>query len=154
MAIDVGTIEEAVITTIKADPTMSAYLKTCESYQGQLEADLQVLPRLFPAAFVMFERSEYRPMTNEEESADFTFSMLLASQTYQGNIAARTGTPGMVGVYTMLRDLRKLLVGQTFGLPDFPPFLLVSEEALLNTKALSVYAAEYKSSGHVIPLGA
>lgn len=154
MAIDVGIIEQRIIATIKADPTMSAYLKTCESYQGQLEEDLQILPRLFPAAFVMFEHGDYRPMSNEEEEADFTFTLLLASQTYQGNVAARQGAPGMVGVYTMLRDLRILLVGQTFGLPDFPPFLLIEEEAILNTKALSVFGATYKTSGHVIPLGA
>lgn len=153
MAIDIGTIEDSIITAIKADPTMSGYLKTCESYQGQLEEDLKLLPRLFPAAFVMFQSSDYRPLSNEEQEADFLFSILVVSQTYRGNVAARTGAPGLVGVYTMLKDLRILLVGKTFGLPDFPPLLAIREEALLNTTALTVYDAQYKTSGHVIPQG-
>jgi phage gp37-like protein len=152
MAVTIDLIEDAIIQTLQQDPTMGAYLKTVESYQGQLEDELLV-PHLYPAAFVFFLRGDYRPLSNVEQEADFTFSIILVSQTLRGNGAARRGPPGEPGTYRMLADLRRLMVGQTFGWPDFPNMLLAKEEAIKNTKALSIYDAQYVTRYNVIPLG-
>src|SRR5262249_41237577 len=130
--VNIFDIEDAILAVLRADPTMSAYLHTIESYQGQLDEEL-TLPHLFPAAFVMFVGGEYRPLTNVEQEGDLVSSVLLCDATLRGNQAARRGDSGYPGTYRMLLDLRKVLVGQTFGWTDFPPLLLRAEAAVKNT---------------------
>src|SRR5712691_176171 len=111
MAVTISDIEDGLLTAIRADETLSGYLKTLESYAGHLESDVGHWAWKFPALFVMFSGAVYKPLTQFEEEADFTFSLLCVAQSLRGNITARRGADSAVGTYTMLGDLRRLLVG-------------------------------------------
>jgi phage gp37-like protein len=153
MAVTVADIEDGLLAAIGADTALHGYLRTLESYGGHLESDLAHIPWHFPAVFVLFAGATYKPLTQFEEEADFTFSLLCVAQTLRGNKPARRGDGAAVGTYTILNDLRKLLVGNTLGLSDVLPMWLHQETAVLNSKAMSVYDAKYIMHGAIILQG-
>lgn len=161
MAVNIDDIESGILVWLRTDPqakvtpAMHTYLKTIDSYQGQFEEDqLPRVPDLLPAAYVIFREAPYRPLSNLDQEADFIFSIFLVSQTFKGNEEARFGIPGvLVGVYQMIEDLRKLLVGATFGLPNFTPMLFQHVGLFKNTQALSIYDVQVVTQYHVIPQG-
>jgi len=153
VAVDIRDIEDGLLAAIGADPALKGYLKTLESYQGHLEQDVGHLAWKFPAVFVMFSGAVYKPLTQFEEEADFTFALLCVAQTLRGNATARRGDGSAIGTYTILGDLRKLLVGNTLDLADVLPLWLHQETAVLNTKAMSIYEARYIMHGAIILQG-
>ena len=104
MAVNIADIETGLLAAIQADETLSGYLRTLESYSGQLEHDLGHLPWRFPAVFVMFSGAQYKPLTQFEEEADFTFSLLCVAQTLRGNATARRGSESAVYHLYMHKD--------------------------------------------------
>lgn len=153
MAVTLSDIEDGLLTAIRADELLHGYLRTLETYQGHLEQDVGHQIWKYPAVFVFFDGAAYKPLTQFEEEADFTFSLLCVSQSLRGNITARRGTDSAVGTYTMLADLRRLLVGNTLDLDDVLPMWLHQEKAVLNTKAMSIYEAKYIMHGAIILQG-
>ena len=159
-AIEIETIEAKILEWLRTDPRqrvqppMHTYLQTIRSYAGDFEQEvLAGVPTLAPAAFTIFAGAEFRDLSNVEQEADFRFSIYLVSQTLKGNEGARRGYPGHIGAYRMLTDVRKLLVGEQFNIPSFPPMLMVSHAVIMNTMAISVYDAMFITKNHIIPQG-
>jgi hypothetical protein len=153
VAVTILDIEDGILTAIRRDETLQSYLRTLESYAGHLEQDLGHVPWKFPALFVMFSHANYKPLTQFEEEADYTFTLLCVAQSLRGNATARRGSEGAVGTYAMLADLRRLLVGNTLDLSDVLPMWLHQESAVLNSKAVSIYEAKYVMHGAIILQG-
>jgi phage gp37-like protein len=138
-------IEDALLATLQVSATLGSYCKTIESYAGQLEEDLDTMVIRTPACFVMLSSSSAQARTNRQQEKFVTFSLLLLDRNARGNRAARRGDLASIGVYTMLHDAQVLLVGNTLGLTEFHPLLLQQETAVLNTKSLALYDAQYRS---------
>lgn len=133
-------IEDEILSAIQ-DSDMGSYCKTIESYAGQLEDDITKMIILFPAVFVMFSGSEAKMLTGLEYEKTVDFTIFVAAKNLRGNVAARKND---YGAYQMLDDMETLLVGNQLGM-QIEPIAIVSEEAILNTKQLSVYAAGYRT---------
>ena len=133
MAYKIKEIEDAIIAQIKNKIT---YLKTARSYQGDFEKDLNQIVILFPAMLVMFTKREVSPQLYSE---DLTFSVIVADKSMRPD-EARTGE---TGTYQMLEDLQENLLMETLDL-NIEPIDFVREIALVNTKVISAYIADYK----------
>jgi phage gp37-like protein len=157
MAITLSDVEDGILAAIRGDEVLAAALKTIESFQGQnlqaIEDELAHTPHRFPGVFVVFVGADYKPLTQFEEEADFTFALLAVAQSLRGNQAARRGTSGSMGTYSILNELRRLLIGNTLNLTEVLPMWLHREDAVHNSKALSIYEARYIMHGAIILQG-
>jgi hypothetical protein len=157
MAVTIAQIEDGLLAAIQADETLSAGLRTIESFRGhsvqELQEELAHSPHRFPAVFVVYVGGTYKPLTQFEEEADFTFAVLPIAQSLRGNLSARRGTTLSLGTYDILTHLRRLLVGNTLDLEDVLPMWLHSEDPVINTKTISVYEARYIMHGAIILQG-
>ena len=154
MSINLVEVEDAVVAAIRADATLGTILKTVAPYEGQLEEELGRIPHLFPAVFVFIRDTAYRERTNREEDADLTITLIVASQSLRGQLAARRETDS--GVYAILKGLYRVLTPASLlvaSVPDFPLMTLSQEVAVLTTKAMCVYEAQYRVEGILVPLG-
>ena len=140
-------VEDAIIVALKAK---MSYLKTCETYGGQLEDALVRHPGPLPAVFVEYGNRQF----GEEDAEDqlfmtpWTFNIyVVTSNAYSENQARR----GTAGCYTMLGDVKTALAGKTAGLLDFLPFLPREEQVVLNEGGVVAYVLQMvgKSYYHV-----
>ena len=148
--VDVLDIEDGILDALRDDPTLLGWLKTIQSYGGELEEEIAHVPHLYPAAYVLYRHGRYAPITPHEEEAAFTFSILVVTLTLTGNQVARRGRSGVPGNYAILREIRRVLIGNMLGIPLLPPLQVVSEEAVINTRAMSIYDAQYVTRQNVI----
>jgi phage gp37-like protein len=142
-------IEDAMISAIKG-ATALQYLKSCESYAGQLDDDLGNVIRAFPAVWVTFGGSG-KPVRHGANLWKFpcTFAVMHGARNIRNEKAARQGTPGEVGTYQMLEHTRTLLLNQDLGLQiaELQPGPV---KVIYNTKTraggLSVLAQEWHTA--------
>jgi phage gp37-like protein len=153
--IDEGILHTALVETIRTYPPIKQYAKTIEAYQGQLEEDIGVISAQLPACYVMFSDTVGGAILNREQEIDVTFSILVASASLLDRNTARqgrsVGTSYTPGVYTILRDLRDLLIGNALGIEHIPPLWLVRQHSILITKTMTICQADYVSKGNIIP---
>lgn len=111
-----GEIEAAMIETIKGASAL-AYLKTVESYGGQLDDDIGEVVRAFPAVWITFAGAA-KPVRHGANLWKFpcTFAVMVGARNLRNEKAARAGSPGEVGTYQMLQDIRTLFLDQDLGL--------------------------------------
>lgn len=160
---DVATIEDLILALLHDDTVLSDWCKTIDGYDGDVQefvGELGQTAHRYPALFVFFLRADYQSGTQYEQFADFTFALVPVCATHKGNREARRGLPatdrlpGTAGTYQLMLRLRQLMIGQSFPgtwtTNHFPPFQLVSEVAVLNTRNVSAYECLYITRGHSI----
>jgi phage gp37-like protein len=108
---DFEQVEDNMITALKTGMT---YLRTCETYAGQLEGDLEHLIINAPAAFVVFNGSPIERVDNLNFKQDVSFSVLLVSEDPRGKAALRKDSA--TGCYRMIKDTLKFLANNKLGL--------------------------------------
>lgn len=145
MGYTLAQIEDGILATLNQVP-ISAYIRTIDSYHGELEGEIDSIILRFPAIFVAFEGADYeaRTTSGRVQSAEVSFFVLVCDRNLRGNKAARRGEAGSVGTYRMLEDVRGLLLGKRPAtLPNLAPFQLSRETDEANRKDLSIYSALY-----------
>jgi hypothetical protein len=102
---DFETIEDGMLGKLKAD---RAYLKKCETYSGQLEADIDIQAIVTPAAFVVYSGSPaFELVDGPTHNEQPVFSVFVAAKDLRGNTALRKGDNGC---YKMIKDVLASLV--------------------------------------------
>lgn len=144
-------IETAIINLVKAAP-LPYQLATVASYGGELDDDLAVVVRSFPAVWVTFSGSAKPERTGSRTwRVPCTFSVLCGVRSPRDEQATRhslkvAGQIREVGVYQMLLDVRNLLLNSDLGL-SIAPLTPGAVRTLYNTKlraeALAVFAQEW-----------
>ncbi len=110
-------IEEAIKKRI-AEAGLS-YLRSVESYGGQIDGGLAEAVRSFPAVWVSLrEEAVPRPVSTTREiwHVPATFQVMAGARCLHNEASALLGGLN-IGVYQMLADIRALLLQQDFGLP-------------------------------------
>jgi phage gp37-like protein len=137
-------IEDAIIETLKAS-TMNSYCKKIDSYQiegGDLEEQIRIFAGQLPCVLIIYSGTpEFIYSISGIQDAPMTFSILLCAQSLRGKGEARKG---IIGVYQMIDDLRKILTNNQVSL-DIDPLLPTKVDAEVNTKYFSAYSMEFKT---------
>jgi phage gp37-like protein len=152
----VGGIEDGIIaalTPLKAVGNEAGYLKTLDTYSGQLDGEqlrraLDDLTPMMPAMLVAYGdgKDVEDPATVPFQGAarlfrhDCTFTVICLSDNARSEKARRRGAVGGVGVYRMIEDARARLGGlkliaETDGSPP--------EQIVLNGEPLKYAGVEY-----------
>jgi phage gp37-like protein len=137
---DFETIEDAIIAELKAQV---AYLKTVETYAGQIDRELDGLPVRFPAAYVSFGGSGFSPgdvgASGHREAVDF--SVLVCARHLGGQDKARKETGG---AYDVVKDVLAALANKNLGL-DIEPIMPVRASLLFAGRETAVYEVEFST---------
>jgi phage gp37-like protein len=142
-------IENGIVATIKAATGM-LYLKTCDSYAGQIDEGLNEVVRSYPAVWVTFGGSAKPTKTGANTwKVPATFVVMVAARNVRNEKAARVGTVNEVGAYQILKDVRALLLNQDLGL-EIERLAPGAIKTLYNTKvgkdALAIYSQEWTTA--------
>lgn len=132
-------IEDAILAALAGQ--MGSYVKTIESYQGQLEADLGEFAWRLPASLVMLRATSTEKPAAHSYDLNLVFTIIVADRNLRGNIEGRRGS---TGAYQMLEDVRLALWDQDLGL-EINPLMLLKEEALINNRQVAVFGADYQT---------
>ena len=108
---DFEQIEDAILAALKAQ---MSYVRTCETYAGQLEAEIDKLVINFPAVFVSYTGSDLDCIDNASNFNEAVgFSILVAAKNLKGKTAARKDA---YGCYQMIREVLTVLTNKNLGL--------------------------------------
>lgn len=151
-------VEDAIIARISAaaaaTPGLGYKLPNVVSYGGELDEELDVVIRAFPAVWVTFAGCG-KPVKAKTDGSKWktpaTFVTMVGSRNVRGERSTRQGTTvaGVmkeVGAYQMLKDVSLLLSGNDLGLAvtRLQPGAI---KTLYNTKlrgsGLAVFAREW-----------
>ncbi len=140
-------IEDALIAVLAPlHSDQGGDVRKIAGYQGELDSEnLTQFVIQFPAILVAFAGSAYKMDAYPYMIEELTYTILIADRNMRGNEAARKGAPRTVGTYTLMRQVRQLLHGKRLDLSmaTSDPLTIVREVALVNTKTVSIYSAEY-----------
>jgi len=128
------------------------YLRTVATYAADFDDGLPTVVRQLPAVWLAFRGSAGEPRalgtTRKSWRCPVAWLVMCGARDLRQE-AARRGSAGSVGVYTMLGDTARLLVGQTFGLP-IDPLALGPVRVICNTRterqALAIYSQEWRTA--------
>lgn len=143
----IAAIETAIIARIKAAAGL-AYLREVDSYGGQFDDETFDVIRVLPAVWITFAGSA-RP--EQKGTGKFltpaTFAVMCCARSVRSERTTRHDGPGgEVGVYTILRDVRNLLIMQDLGL-EIDHLRPGAVRTLYNTRlragGLAVFAQEW-----------
>jgi len=132
-------IEDKIITELQTEIT---YVKTCETYAGQLAEDLSKLAINFPALYVVYDGSTIDWLDNLNYNEQVGFSVLICAKDARGNASLRKGDNGC---YEMVQDVLDALTGETFGL-DIEKLKPVSVALIFITKTVAVYGIKFQTN--------
>ena len=121
----IGEIEAALIARVAAvngmAPGQLGYrLATIGSYGGQYDESLSQAQPAFPAVWFALDSDEFARDQGNVHVWQPRWTVLCATRSLRNEQARRQGAAGEVGTYQLVQDLRRLLVGQTLGLPIDP----------------------------------
>lgn len=154
----IAVIEDAIIARIvaaaAATPGLGYKLPTVVSYGGELDGDLEVAVRSFPAVWVTFAGcAKPRPANSQKTKwiTPVTFVTMVGSRNVRGERATRQGTKvgGVikeVGAYQMLKDVSLMLAGSDLGLAISrlsPGPIRTLYNTKLRSSGLAVFAREW-----------
>ncbi len=154
----IAEIEDKILEALSGLKTPTGYAKTLESYQGTLEEALEAPDKilvLLPAILVVFAGSSYKEIPVRVFQQQIRFRILVASGTLRGDRERRRGskTPGQIGTYQMLTDVRQSLAGNTLD-NTAAPISVVREEPVFigktrgpktRSRFVSIYSALYQT---------
>lgn len=145
----ISEIEDAIIQTLKSASAL-AYLKSVDSYGGQLDDDLGKVIRSFPAVWIVYAGSgKPTKLGAEKWKVPATFAVMVGARNVRNEAATSKGSAVEVGTYQMLEHVRTLLLNNDFGLP-IERLQPGAVRTLYNTKisgqALSVFSQEWMTA--------
>ncbi|MDA8088451.1 MAG: DUF1834 family protein [Nitrospiraceae bacterium] len=133
-------IEDGIISALQAQVP---YLKTVETYAGQLDKEIAELPRSFPAAYVAYQGSKFEWVDGENWQEWPTFKVLIAARSLRIvsgiNEDVRKGTEG---AYQAVTDVLAALTNQTFGLAIYKLRPERTELVFVN-KTTAIYGIDF-----------
>lgn len=141
---DFEQIEDRIIETLRAE---LSYLRTVETYAGQLEEEIGKLPVLFPSAYVVYGGSTINRVDGPTHQETVEFSVLVAAKDMRGKEALRKGSPAPNGhgVYGMVKDVLKALTNEDFGL-DMEKLRPLRVSPVFIGKTVAIYGIDFQSS--------
>jgi phage gp37-like protein len=136
---DFEQIEDAIINGLKSGVS---YLRTVETYAGQLEGDIGKLTIRFPAALVAYGGSGFKRVDgpNHQESVDF--SVLVAAKDLRGSEEAKKKSQG---AYDLVKDVLAALTNRSFGL-DIERLRPVRVSLVYIGRGVAVYGMDFQTS--------
>lgn len=137
--------ETAILDALEPLKEPDGYLKVLQGYAGEFSEDaaLATFLRGFPGVLAEITEAVYvrQPGQYYSQLHDqmVTATLYVGARNWRSQDTARTGD---TGVYTILADIRRLLLGKTLGLEVYP-LELRREWRLAADRACVLYAAEY-----------
>jgi phage gp37-like protein len=136
-------VEDAIIGLLKAN---LSYLKTAETYAGQLEGELDSLPVRFPAAYVVYGGSSLERVDGPTHEETVAFRVLVAAKNLKGSEAVRKGgAPGEIGAYELIKGVVDTLTNAKFG-ANIERFRPVKTSLVRISKSIAVYGIDFETS--------
>ena len=133
-------VEDKIIAEIKAK---MGYVRTIETYAGQLEGEIAKIPAKFPAAFVVYGGSSLEWIDGPNHNDKPKFKVLVAAKDLRGQKSARKDDNK--GCYRMINDVLTHLTNQTFGLA-MEKLTPVSVMPVFITKTIAVYGIDFETN--------
>ena len=136
----IAEVETAIVTALTTQ--MAAYVKTCKSYQGELEDDIDKVLLLTPAALVVFNARKSKALSQygHAQQRRMSFTVYLVAKDLRGEATARTKA---AGIYAMIEDCDTALLDQKLDLDVPYPIRGGDAELIMTRKHISVFAVEY-----------
>jgi len=119
-----------------------SYVKTVESYAGQLEQDIRQLTIPLPAIFIVYGGSTFTWVDGPNHNEDVVFSVLVASKNVRGEKEARKAADGC---YQMINDVLVALTNQTFSL-QIEKLVPVRTSLVHVSKTIVIYGIDFKTN--------
>lgn len=141
--------EQAIIARLRDG--MGRLVRSVDSYAGEMDEDIGLIIRAFPAAWVTFGGiTDSTPFGISRRNYKTTgqFVIIVGQRSVRSERASRIGGPGPdePGTYVLVRAVRRLLAQQDMGLP-INPLRAGKVRTLYNTvakeEAFSVFACEF-----------
>jgi phage gp37-like protein len=137
---DFTDIEDAIKTAIKA---AMPYVKTVETYAGQLEGEIKELTLQFPAVFVAYGGSTLDWVDGRNFNDAPGFSVMVAAKDLRGSKDLRIGTHGC---YRMINDVLVAITAQRFGLMAMEPMKPVKVSLIFISKTMAAYGIDFHTN--------
>lgn len=134
---DFEQIEDKIVTEIKN----TLFIKTVETYAGQLEGDIEKMPIIFPAVFVAYGGSKLDWIDNQNFNESCTFTIFAASKNLKGSKEARK----VEGCYKMIKDILTTLTNKNLGL-DIERLTPVQVSFIFVSKSIAVYSIDFQTN--------
>jgi phage gp37-like protein len=131
-------IQSEIISALR---TEIPYLRTVESYAGQLESDLEGTTVRYPAAYVIYGGSEFAHLDGTAHEESVTFTVVAAVRDVRGSSSAISGAQG---AYALLLDIIAALTNETFDL-DIERMRPVRTALLHTGGATTVYGVDFST---------
>ncbi len=142
MSYTISQIETAIVSALKASPTLSAACKTIASYHGELDALVSQAEQLIiqmPSIYVLYSGSVLSEIANRSYDEEASFTAVVIAKDLRGDQNLKNA------MYPILEEIKNTLIDKTFNL-DIEPMKPDRIEATLITKLLSIYSFDFKSS--------
>ena len=130
-------IEDKIIEKLKELPA----LKTCETYAGQMEGEIERLPVRFPAVFVVYGGSSFEWVDGPNHREIVDFSVMACAKDLRGNEAMRKEEGG---AYGLVNDVLEKLTNEDFGL-DIERLRPVKVSLVFISKIMAVYGIDFQT---------
>ena len=138
---DFEQIEDKIIDTLKTNLT---YVRTIETYAGQLEGVIDELLINYPVIFVMYAGSQYEWVDGQQNFNEVDiFTILLAAKNHRGNKAMRKDQAE--GCYKLIKDVLTKITNQDFGL-DIEKMQPQNTKLIIATKTTTIYGVDFKTN--------
>ncbi len=137
---DFTDIEDAIKTTIR---NSLPYVRTVETYAGQLEGEIGERAAPFPAVFVTYGGSELDFIDGRSMSDAPRFSVIVVTKDVRGGRDLRKGT---YGCYRMVRDVLSALTNRRLGLAAMEPMRPVRVSLIFISKTVAAYGVDFRTS--------
>jgi len=141
---DFEQIEDKIITELKAQ---IAYLRTVETYAGQIESELASMTGRFPACYVVYGGSSFDWVDGPNHQETVEFSVLVCAKNLRGNEELRKGGPvaAEYGAYDLVKAVLASLTNKDFGLDM--EFLTPQKASLVFiSRTVAVYGIDFKTA--------
>ncbi|RJQ22030.1 MAG: DUF1834 family protein [Nitrospiraceae bacterium] len=132
-------IEDKIITEIKTNMT---YVRTVETYAGQLEGKIEEMAITFPAAYVVYAGSSFEWVDGPNYNEICEFSVLVCAKNLKGNAAMRKDTHGC---YEMIADIKTNLINKTFGLA-MEKLKILRVSLIYISQSVTIYGIDFQTN--------
>lgn len=132
-------IEDKIIEEIKGN---MLYVKTVETYAGQLEQEIKKLPIIFPAVFVAYAGSTLVWVDGPNHNEICEFSILVAAKNLRGSKAVRKDD---YGCYQMIVDVLTYLTNKKFDL-DIEKLRPLRVSMIYISKSVAIYGIDFQTN--------
>lgn len=150
----ISVIEEAI--KLRIAQAELPYKPTVATYGGEFDEGLEAVVRSFPAIWVVFAgEGPGKPLAASRRVWRFqaTYAVIVAARNLRSEAATRKGDARKVGTYTMIQDVRRLLLNQDMGLDIeelAPGRTRTLVNARLKSNSVSAYSMEWHTAYDVV----